>query len=212
MNWKRAGMAAAFAVPIIGLLAYGTTRDPKDIPSPLPGREAPLFTMAVFAEGTGAQHRATGDTIRLADHKGEVVVLNFWASWCLACRDEHETLSQVAELYAQRGVKFYGVLYNDQPQNGTRWIAEMGGQSYPSLQDPRTRVAIDYGLYGVPETFFIGRDGRVAYKHVGPVTATVLAFKLDSLLALPSPAGANPTLPAGGADSAAKVTVPASGE
>ncbi|MCC6928785.1 MAG: redoxin domain-containing protein [Gemmatimonadaceae bacterium] len=214
MNWKRAGIAAAVAVPIIGLLGFGMTRDPKDIPSPLPGREAPLFTMAVFAEGTGEQHRATGDTIRLADHKGEVVVLNFWASWCLACRDEHETLSQVAEVYARRGVKFYGVLYNDQPQNGTRWIAEMGGQSYPSLQDPRTRVAIDYGLYGVPETFFIGRDGRVAYKHVGPVTATVLASKLDSLLAQPAPAGGggNPSLEGGPGDSARKVTVPTTGQ
>ena len=208
MNWKRAGIAAAVAVPIIALLGYGMTRDPKEIPSPLPGRDAPPFSMAVFAEGQGAQHRPAGDTVRLADLKGEVVVLNFWASWCLACRDEHSTLSQVAEVYAQKGAKFYGVLYNDQPQNGTRWIAEMGGQSYPSLQDPRTRVAIDYGLYGVPETFFIGRDGRVAYKHVGPVTATVLAAKLDSLLALPAPSGASPSLPG---DSAKKLTVPSTG-
>ncbi|MFP5354071.1 MAG: redoxin domain-containing protein, partial [Gemmatimonadota bacterium] len=167
MNWKRASTASIVAVPIILLLAYAMTRDPKEIPSPLPGREAPPFSLAVFASGQGAQERAVGDSVRLADHKGEVVVLNFWASWCLACRDEHSTLSMVAEAYASKGVKFYGVLYNDVPSNGTRWIAEMGGQSYPSVNDPRTRTAIDYGLYGVPETFFIGRDGRVAYKHVG---------------------------------------------
>lgn len=209
MNWKRASSAAVVAIPIIALLGFGMTRDPKEIPSPLPGRSAPPFSLAVFAEGVGAQHRASGDTIRLADHRGEVVVLNFWASWCLACRDEHTTLSEVSEVYAGRGVKFYGVLYNDVPANGTRWISEMGGQSYPSLEDPRTRTAIDYGLYGVPETFFIGKDGKVAYKHVGPVSATVLARKLDSLLALPAPS----RLPGGsGVDSARSVPVGTAGE
>jgi len=129
MNWKRAASAAAVAVPIIALLGYGMTRDPKEIPSPLPGREAPTFSLAVFAEGQGGQLRPVGDTVRLADHSGEVVVLNFWASWCLACRDEHSTLSSVAEAYAGKGVKFYGVLYNDVPANGTRWISEMGGRA-----------------------------------------------------------------------------------
>lgn len=200
MNWKRATVAAFVAFPVIGLLGYALTLDPKEIPSPLPGRDAPAFSLAVFAQGEGEQQRAVGDTIRLSDHHGEVVVLNFWASWCLACRDEHNTLSAVAESYARQGVKFYGVLYNDVPNKGTRWISEMGGQTYPSVQDPRTRTAIDYGLYGVPETFFIGRDGRVAYKHVGPVTATVLTRKLDSLLALPAPSTTG--------DSAARVTVP----
>lgn len=209
MNWKRASTATIVAIPIIALLAFGMTRDPKDIPSPLPGRAAPSFALAVFAEGVGAQHRASGDTIRLAEHSGEVVVLNFWASWCLACRDEHATLSQVSEAYAGRGAKFYGVLYNDVPANGTRWISEMGGQSYPSLEDPRTRTAIDYGLYGVPETFFIGRDGKVAYKYVGPIPATVLSRKLDSLLALPAP----PRGPGGASgDTARSVPVGTAGE
>ncbi len=206
MNWKRASTAAVVSLPIIGLLAYGLTRDPKEIPSPLPGREAPPFSLAVFAQGERAQARTVGDTVRLADHRGDVVVVNFWASWCLACRDEHQALSEVAEQYAPMGARFYGVLYNDQPANGTRWIAEMGGQSYPSLEDPRTRMAIDYGLYGVPETFFIGRDGRVAYKHVGPVTATLLARKLDSLLAQPVPGA-----PVAPGDSARSVPVPTSG-
>ncbi|MEO6444675.1 MAG: redoxin domain-containing protein [Gemmatimonadaceae bacterium] len=201
MNWKRAASAALVSLPIIVLLAYSLTLDPKEIPSPLPGRSAPAFSLAVFAQGEGATRRAVGDTVRLADHQGEVVVLNFWASWCLACRDEHAILSDVAEAYAPRGAKFYGVLYNDAPANGVRWIREMGGQSYPSVNDPRTRTAIDFGLYGVPETFFIGRDGRVAYKHVGPVSAAVLTQKLDSLLAAGAPA------PRG--DSASKVTVPA---
>ena len=93
-------------------------------------------------------------------------------------------------------MRFYGVLYNDSPENGSRWIDAMGGQSYPSVNDPRTRTAIDYGLYGVPETFFIGRDGRVAYKHVGPVSATLLASKLDSLLRLPAPVAPAASAPA----------------
>jgi cytochrome c biogenesis protein CcmG, thiol:disulfide interchange protein DsbE len=185
MNWRRAAVAGVVALPIVALLGYGMTRDPKEIPSPLPGRPAPAFALPVFASGLGAGHRDIGDTIRLADHRGQVVVLNFWASWCLACRDEHTTLSEVAESYIGTDAHFYGVLYNDVTPNGLAWIEQMGGQTYPSLQDARTRTAIDYGLYGVPETFFIGRDGRVAYKHVGPVTEGVLRHKVDSLLAQP---------------------------
>ncbi|MGQ0646294.1 MAG: redoxin domain-containing protein [Gemmatimonadaceae bacterium] len=187
MNWRRANIAGAVALPIIALLGYGLTRDPTSIPSPLPGRAAPEFALTVFAQGEAGQERAAGDTIRLSQLRGEVVVLNFWASWCLACRDEHRALSDVAMSYADQGVRFYGVLYQDTPPNGLRWIEEMGGQSYPSVTDPRTRTAIDYGLYGVPETFFIGRDGRVAYKHIGPVTDALMKQKLDSLLAARPP-------------------------
>lgn len=189
MNWKRATIAGAVAVPMIALLAFGLTRDPKDIPSPLPGKAAPEFALEVFSPGQGALARAAGDTISLRELQGHVAVLNFWASWCLACRDEHETLSAVAQEYVGKDAHFLGVLYQDIPANGLAWIQQMGGQSYPSVNDPKTRIAIAYGLYGVPETFFIGRDGRVAYKHVGPVTATVLRTKVDSLLALPAPSG-----------------------
>jgi cytochrome c biogenesis protein CcmG, thiol:disulfide interchange protein DsbE len=186
MNWKRAMIGAAIAAPMVGLLAYGMTQDPRDIPSPLPGRGAPGFALRVFASGQGTTARQPGDTVRLADLRGDVVVLNFWASWCLACRDEHEALSHTAKRYAGKGVHFVGVLYNDVANAGFKWIEEMGGQSYPSVLDPRARTAIDYGLYGVPETFFIGRDGRVGYKHVGPVSEALLAHKIDSLLAVPA--------------------------
>ncbi len=200
MNWKRAAIASLFAIPVILLFAWGMTKDPKDIPSPLPGREAPTFALDVFSPGQPPLLRTVGDTIRLADMKGEVVVLNFWASWCLACRDEHTTLSEVARSYAGKPVHFYGVLYNDAPANGTNWIAEMGGQSYPSLNDPKARTAIDYGLYGVPETFFLDRNGRVAYKHTGPVSAAVLARVVDSLMAAPAATPAAPSpAPAGAA-------------
>jgi cytochrome c biogenesis protein CcmG/thiol:disulfide interchange protein DsbE len=185
MNWRRATFAGAVALPIVALLGFGLTRDPSVIRSPLPGRAAPDFALEVFAPGAGMVARDNRDTVRLSEFRGQVVVLNFWASWCLACRDEHEALSQVAAAYADRGVRFFGVLYNDAPSNGLRWIQEMGGQSYPSVDDPRKRTAIDFGLYGVPETFMIGKDGVVAYKHTGPVSDRLLAFKLDSLLGAP---------------------------
>lgn len=184
MNWKRAMVTTGLLLPVIGLLAFGLTRDPKAIDSPLPGRAAPDFALSVFAPGEGKLALPVGDTARLASHRGNIVVLNFWASWCLQCRDEHAALSNAARGYFDRGVRFYGLLYNDQPSFGLRWIREMGGQAYPSLLDPGTRTAIDYGLYGVPETFVVNGDGRVIYKHIGPITEQLLSQKLDSLLQL----------------------------
>ena len=187
MNLKRATIATGLLLPVIGLLAFGLTRDPKQIDSPLPGKPAPEFSLAVFATGEGPLALQVGDTARLAQHKGDIVVLNFWASWCLACRDEHKDLSNAARAYYDRGVRFYGLLYNDQPAFGLKWIEEMGGQSYPSLLDPRTRTAIDYGLYGVPETFVVTGDGRVVFKHIGPISERVLSQKLDSLIRAGAP-------------------------
>lgn len=174
MNWRRSAVGIGIALPIVGLLAFGMTRDPRAIPSTLPGREAPEFALPVL-DGQ--------DTVRLSDLRGEVVVLNFWASWCLECRVEHGDLSMAAQLYRPKGVRFFGVLYNDSPANGRAWIREMGGQTYPALIDMGSRTAIDYGLYGVPETFIIGRDGRVVHKQIGPIDMRRLAALLEPLLA-----------------------------
>jgi cytochrome c biogenesis protein CcmG, thiol:disulfide interchange protein DsbE len=172
MNWKRVGVNLALIGPIIGLLAFGLTRDPRSIPSPMPGQPAPEFLLAVMDDPMFAE---TGlDSASLAAHRGDVVVVNFWASWCLPCRQEHDALSRVATRYRDRGVQFYGILYNDSEPNALRWLREMGGQAYPALLDPGARTAISYGLYGVPETFVIGRDGKVAFKHIGPVTDEIL--------------------------------------
>lgn len=185
MNWRRSAVAAAFGLPVIGLFVFGLRHDPKDIPSPLPGKPAPPFALAVFAPGQPPLARPIGDTIRLSDLRGQVVVLNFWASWCLACRDEHATLSAVAREYVGKPVHFVGSLYQDRTSAGTAWIAEMGGQSYPSVEDPKSRTAIDYGLYGVPETFIISPDGRVARKITGPADAATVTRIVDSLLSGP---------------------------
>ena len=187
MSWKRAFIASLFAIPIILLLYFGTQHDPKAIPSPLPGKPAPQFALAVFSlpsdQPLPKGWQELRDTVRLDSLRGRVVVLNFWASWCLACRDEHTALSAAATALRGTDARFYGVLYQDLPANGRQWIAEMGGQSYQGLYDPKTRTAIDYGLYGVPETFFIGRDGKVRYKHVGAVTAGLVLDTVRAMLA-----------------------------
>ena len=182
MNWKRAAIALVAVVPIIALFAFGFTRNPRDIPSPLPGHQAPPFTLAVLSPPSGQTTPAVGDTIQLEGLEGKVVVLNFFASWCLPCRAEHAALSETASKYADRQTQFLGVLYNDQPEAGLRWISEMGGMAYPALVDHESRTAIDYGLYGVPETFIIDPNGRVAHKEVGPVTNALLERVIDSVL------------------------------
>ncbi len=182
MNWKRAAIALVAVVPIIALFAFGFTRNPRDIPSPLPGHQAPPFTLAVFSPPTGQTAPAVGDTVSLDGLEGKVVVLNFFASWCLPCRAEHAALSETASKYAGSATQFLGVLYNDEPAAGLKWITEMGGMTYPALLDHESRTAIDYGLYGVPETFVIGPDGKVAHKEVGPVTTALLERVIDSVL------------------------------
>jgi cytochrome c biogenesis protein CcmG/thiol:disulfide interchange protein DsbE len=174
MNWKRAMIGAVAALSMVALLAFGLTQDPRAIASPLPGQPAPPFTLTAM-DG--------GENVSLAELRGHVVVINFWASWCLACRDEHQALSETATQYRDKGVRFFGMLYDDTPDNARPWIENMGGQSYPTLLDPGMRTAIDFGLYGVPETFYIDHQGNVADKTIGPVTADSLVRKLDRLLA-----------------------------
>ncbi len=192
MRWKPAVAAAALAIPAIALFGFGLTRDPGAIPSPLPGRAAPTFVLPAFTSGEPTETHPGNipqvDTVRLAALRGDVVVLNFYASWCLACRDEHSVLSRVASRYVGSDVHFNGVIYNDQPGAALQWLKEMGPLPYPSLVDPGSHTAIDYGLYGVPETFFIDRNGQVADKHVGPVTDSVLVAEIERLRAQPKTA------------------------
>lgn len=185
MSWKRAGIAMLIAVPLIVLFAWGLRRgDPRLIPSPLVDQPAPDFALPVMAkDGPVDGKETTGDTIRLADLRGNVVVLNFFASWCIPCRAEHRDLTMTARRYANRGVKFFGVVYNDEPPAVRQYIRQLGGQSYPALLDPGQRVAIDYGLVGVPETFFIDQDGIVRRKVFSAVNAQILTEEIETMLA-----------------------------
>ncbi|MGQ0561434.1 MAG: TlpA family protein disulfide reductase [Gemmatimonadota bacterium] len=160
------------ALPIVLLLGYGLTRDPRLIVSPLPGREAPAFALPTLESGA---------SITLADLRGQIVVVNFWASWCIPCREEHPVLIEAAQKYGPRGVRFIGIAYNDRPEDSKRWLDELG-RAYPSLIDAGARTAIDYGVSGVPETFMVDRNGVVAFKKFGPITRAELRTKLDSLL------------------------------
>jgi cytochrome c biogenesis protein CcmG/thiol:disulfide interchange protein DsbE len=190
MKWRLAAGAVALSIPAIALLGFGMTRDPGAIDSPLPGRTAPVFSLPAFTSGEPTPWHPGGipqvDTVRLASYRGDVVVLNFWASWCLACRDEHRSLMEIGSRYVGSDVHFVGVLYNDRTPNAIRWLDERGPLPYPSVNDPNARTAIDYGLYGVPETFFIGRDGRVAYKHIGPLNDSVLLAHISALRGKPA--------------------------
>lgn len=209
-------------VPVLALLAFGLTRDARLLPSTLVGRAAPEFRLermpgpapsadepAAAPDEPGTMEDAEragegtlpGDSIALAELRGRVVVLNFWASWCLPCRQEHPVLERIDERYGPRGVTLLGVLYQDTPENGRGFMRRFGGD-WPSVLDPGTRTAIEYGVWGVPETFFIGADGRVAHKEQGPVTWSVATTVLDSLLAARGPVPDGPveleTAPAGG--------------
>lgn len=175
MNWGRSMIGLAIALPLVGILAYGLGKDPGEIPSPLPGKQAPDFTL---------QMMDAAETVRLSDLRGQVVVLNFWGSWCYQCRVEHRDLSETATAYEDRGVRFYGILYNDEPPSARRWIEEMGGQSYPTLVDTRSRTAIAYGIYGAPETFIIDQTGTVVHKQIGPITSGLLRQIIDPLLTM----------------------------
>jgi len=163
------------ALPVLGLLAYGLTRNTYVLPSPLIERPAPDFRLTTLG----------GDSLALADLRGEVVVLNFWASWCLPCREEHPVLERLAADYAGSGVRLIGIVYEDTPENARRFLRRYGG-GWPSLIDPESRVAIDYGVYGPPETFFLGRSGTIARKQIGPVNWELVRSVTDSLLAAPA--------------------------
>jgi cytochrome c biogenesis protein CcmG, thiol:disulfide interchange protein DsbE len=176
MNWRRSAWGVGISIPILALLAYGMTQDPNAFASTMPGRPAPDFELKMLD---------SPETIRLSDYRGEVVVINFWASWCMECRVEHTDLSMAASMFADRGVRFVGLLYNDSERNGLAWIREMGGQTYPAVIDEGSRTAVSYGLRGVPETFIIDQNGTVVHMQIGAITLSKLASIINPLLEQP---------------------------
>ncbi|MBI1260618.1 MAG: DsbE family thiol:disulfide interchange protein [Rhizobiales bacterium] len=164
----------ALAAMLAVVLAWGLTRDPSNLPSTLIGKPVPEFNLPPVK----------GRTLGLSstDLKGEVSLVNVFASWCVACRAEHPLFMKLA---AQGTVPLHGLNYKDQPDDAAQWLDSLGDPYTRTGADISGRVAIDWGVYGVPETFVIGADGRVAYKHIGPVseealTGTILPL-VDSL-------------------------------
>lgn len=171
MSWKRLWIPLSI-LPILGLLAYGFRTDPRSIPSPLVGRPAPAFALDLF----------DGGRLDLADLRGKVVVVNFWASWCYpACWNEAPRLEAVWQRYKDRGVVIVGIVYQDTEERAGEFIRRFG-KTYPNGLDPRSRIAIEYGVYGVPETFFIDREGRITHKQIGEIQMETLVARIEELL------------------------------
>jgi cytochrome c biogenesis protein CcmG/thiol:disulfide interchange protein DsbE len=160
------------AVPVLALLAYGFRTDPRAVPSPLVERPAPAFSLARL-EGDGA--------VSLADLKGKVVVVNFWASWCYpACYEEAPVLEAAWRRWRDRGVVFVGVNMQDTDERAREFVRRFEF-TFPNVVDRDGRTVIDYGVYGVPETFVIDREGRIAKKIVGAVRPADLEEALRAL-------------------------------
>ena len=171
-RWLLVGSVAGGIALLTALLGFGLTRDPTAIKSPLVGRAAPEFSLRTV-DGTQA--------IRLSDLRGQVVVVNFWASWCAGCRIEHPALLAAWQRYRDLGVVFVGIPFQDRPSDSRAYLNELGGD-WPELTDPASGTAIAYGVYGVPETFVIGPAGRVAYKQLGAISYDILTEQIDRLL------------------------------
>ncbi len=152
-------------------LGIGLTLNPREVPSPLIDKPAPAFTLQ--------QLHAPGKSLSAVDLKGQVWLLNVWASWCVSCREEHPLL---VELGRANVVPIYGLNYKDKPEAAMAWLGEMGNPYKASIVDADGRVGIDYGVYGVPETFVIDREGIVRYKQIGPVTPQALKEKILPLV------------------------------
>ena len=169
-------LVAAMAVGIGAVFGARLDKDPTLVDTPLIGTGAPDRQLPYLEES---------GLMDLGQSRGRVVVVNFWASWCVACREEHPALLAAANAYRDRGVQFVGVLYQDRKSSATAFLDEMGrgGANYRYVADPGSRAAIDFGVFGVPETFFIGRDGRIAAKITGASSFPLLSRTLDALLA-----------------------------
>mgnify|MGYP000872252820 CR=1 FL=1 len=168
-RWKLWLPLALLAVLAL-VLARGLQLNPREIPSPLIGKPAPAFVKPLL-DGGSFDSRSL---------QGRIVLLNVFASWCGPCREEHPLVTQLAKRHPQ--VAFVGLNYKDEPTAATRWLRELGNPYSAVVVAADGRVGIDYGVYGVPETFVIGADGRVAFKHVGPLTPEVIAQRIEPLL------------------------------
>ncbi len=159
-------------IPLLALLAWGFRTDPKAIPSPLVGKPAPPFKLQLF----------DGGSLSLEELRGKAVVLNFWASWCYpACYEEAPILEAGWREFRDRGVLFIGVNIQDTEPKAREFL-RLFNHTFPNGPDPRGLISVDYGVYGVPETFFIDRKGMMRAKHVGAVTEPLLRQKLTELL------------------------------
>ena len=186
LRWS-AVLVVVLAVGVGALFGARLDRDPSLVSTPLIGQPASERTVP-YLEQDGS--------LSLEDFRGQVVVVNFWASWCVACREEHPALTAASAAYREAGVEFIGVVYQDRTPNAVGFLDEMGrGEDFRYVTDPESRLAIDFGVFGVPETFFIDETGTIAAKITGASTLPLLSGVLDEMLAGRTPAPSTNTGP-----------------
>lgn len=161
---------AAFAL-LTGLLYVGLKLNPREVPSPLINKPAPEFSLPRL------DNMAT--QVKRDDLIGQVWLLNVWASWCVSCRQEHPLLVDFSK---KNLVPIYGLDYKDNPEDARNWLRRLGNPYSTILVDMDGRVGIDYGVYGVPETYVIDKKGVIRYKQIGPVTPSALQDKMIPLI------------------------------
>ncbi len=156
---------------VLAFLFVGLGLNPREVPSPLIGKPAPAFQLPRLDD--------SAQTIKRDDLLGKVWMLNVWASWCAPCREEHPLVIDIAQ---RKLLPVYGLNYKDQGQAARGWLANLGDPYTATLVDADGRVGIDYGVYGVPETFIIDRQGVIRYKHTGPLTLDVVRTRIEPLV------------------------------
>ena len=156
---------------LVAFLAVGLTLNPREVPSPFINKPAPAFQLA--------QLHQPALQFSQKDMLGQVWLLNIWASWCASCRDEHPLL---VELSRNRVVPIIGLNYKDKSDEAQAWLKQFGDPYALSVTDTNGRIGIDYGVYGVPETFVIDRAGTIRYKQIGPITRQALDGKILPLI------------------------------
>ena len=161
----------ALFVALAWFLYAGLSLNPREVPSPLIGKPAPAFALPRLDD--------PAQTIKREDLLGKVWVMNVWASWCAPCREEHPLVIALAK---QRKVPVIGLNYKDRPGDARNWLERLGNPYAATLIDFDGKVGIDFGVYGVPETFVIDAQGIVRFKHVGALTPQVISQKLEPVL------------------------------
>lgn len=168
---KRWLLFLLIVAPIVYLLAFGLTRDPRELPSVMIGKMAPDFSLQT----------ADDKTVTRQSLQGSPLVINFWATWCGPCFYEHPVLKEARSTYEKEGVKFLGVVYQDKKEPVVQFLKELG-EPFLVLFDPKSQMAIDYGVGGVPETFFVDKKGIISDKFQGILTKEYLNGQIQGLI------------------------------
>jgi cytochrome c biogenesis protein CcmG, thiol:disulfide interchange protein DsbE len=171
MNRKLLTLLPLLLLIPVGVLLYsGLGKNTQLVPSPYLGKELPKIA---------GPDLLTGQLIELAQFKGTPIIVNVWASWCVACVDEHPVFNRYRE--SADAVPIVGIAYRDKAEDARNWLAQLGNPFTAIIHDETGRIGIDLGITGAPETFFIDANGRVRYKHIGGVDSQIIASKVAEL-------------------------------